>query len=283
VKWFRHFASAWSSLKLNRLIDELGVEGYGRYWLLLELLAEHFDGENTLFVLHYRQVSPRILLKTEKKIDHFFKKLSSFSLIEYNTERNIYKIECPIILELQDKDSKYNRKRVVKRSLGATLEEEEDIEKDLEEDLEKEIDSEKPNVAAPQQEIGIEILNYWNTKQIIKHVANAKSLKKTGQGIKHRSNYTIDEIKQAVDNYHVILTGPKYIWTHKWSLWEFLKRENADKFFPDEFDLARFPRREQNKQEALESKYKTMFSDEPPPTEPVYGDVELEKTEWGEV
>lgn len=126
MKWFKHFVTASGSVKLNNLIDELGVEGYGRYWLLLELLAEEYDGSSTVFEVHFRKISAKVQIKFQKKLETFLQKLADFSLITLESSGKVYKIGCPILLELQDKDSKYNRKRIVKKSLVTTLEEEED-------------------------------------------------------------------------------------------------------------------------------------------------------------
>ena len=45
MKFVKHYANASDSVKLNQLIDDLGLEAYARYWMLLELLASEFDGE----------------------------------------------------------------------------------------------------------------------------------------------------------------------------------------------------------------------------------------------
>jgi hypothetical protein len=140
------------------------------------------------------------------------------------------------------------------------------------------------NKSESEKSVNLEILNHWNSKKIICHKNNAISLKKIGQGIKHRGNYSSQEIKQAIDSYHLVLTGDDYFWTHKWSLWEFLKRDNADKFYPDEFDPERFFQKNkicQSKAEATEERMLKMFSS---PTPDISGgEVVLEETEWGEV
>ena len=46
MKWFKHEVDAIQSEKLARLKNEFGFEGYGRYWRILELVAERMDGSN---------------------------------------------------------------------------------------------------------------------------------------------------------------------------------------------------------------------------------------------
>lgn len=139
MKWFKHFVAAGDSVKLNKLVDELGVEGYGRYWLLLELLAGEFDGSSTTFEVHFRKISAKVQIKFSTKLETFLQKLSDFSLLTFKKNGKVYEINCPILMELQDKDSRYNRKRIVTKSQNTTLEEEveEEVDKEKEEENRK--------------------------------------------------------------------------------------------------------------------------------------------------
>ena len=69
MKWFQHYSDAYTDLKIQDLIDDFGMEGYGFYWLCCELIAQ--QGKN------YR-------LKDEKK----WKKA-----LERNSRIEIKKIE----------------------------------------------------------------------------------------------------------------------------------------------------------------------------------------------
>ena len=46
MKWFKHEVDAIHSEKLTRLKSEFGFEGYGRYWRIMEIVAERMDGSN---------------------------------------------------------------------------------------------------------------------------------------------------------------------------------------------------------------------------------------------
>jgi hypothetical protein len=46
MKWFKHEVDAIHSEKLTRLKNEFGFEGYGRYWRIMELVAERMNGSN---------------------------------------------------------------------------------------------------------------------------------------------------------------------------------------------------------------------------------------------
>jgi len=50
MKWFKHEVDAIHSEKLTRLQNGFGFEGYGRYWRIMELVAERMDGSNRCHV-----------------------------------------------------------------------------------------------------------------------------------------------------------------------------------------------------------------------------------------
>lgn len=132
MKYFRHFSNASTSIKLQRIIDEKGVEGYGRYFLFLELLNEKFDGTSTKVSLHLNEIGPKVRLKFTKSVISFIRELVQFELISVSVSGKVYEIDCPILLELMDRDSKFNRSKRVGNAKRTTLEEEEDKEEDKE-------------------------------------------------------------------------------------------------------------------------------------------------------
>ncbi|PGS69053.1 replication protein [Bacillus cereus] len=96
---------------------------------------------------------------------------------------------------------------------------EEDKELDKEIDIQKETEKEKYQ----------SIFQYWNEKNIIKHRTLST---KTASKIKARlNNFSVEELQQAIDHYHTVLTRPEYFWEYRWSLQDFLRSdENVEKF-----------------------------------------------------
>nr|WP_265334473.1 hypothetical protein [Clostridium perfringens] len=76
-----------------------------------------------------------------------------------------------------------------------------------------------------------EIFNYWNNKKIIKHNNLREDIKKAIK--KAIKNYSIDEIRQAIDTYSEILKSEHYF-TYKWNLKDFLNRNNAISTFMED-------------------------------------------------
>lgn len=135
MRWFKHFSDAHTSESLRQLIVDLGFEGYGRYWLLMEFLSYRFDGKNIDFSFHSSIIRETLRFRSLIGLRSFVDRLAKVRGIEAVYSGNEIKFRMPILLDLQDKDSKYNRKRIVSRSQLATLEEE--VDKDL--DYKKEI------------------------------------------------------------------------------------------------------------------------------------------------
>lgn len=88
--------------------------------------------------------------------------------------------------------------------------------------------------------IYISILDYWNEKDIIKHNPKGTAKDKLIRTInKLNEDYPEEEIKKAIDNYDTVLKDPKYFWSFKWTLQEFLKR-GFDRFIDEAKPLEAF-------------------------------------------
>jgi len=71
--------------------------------------------------------------------------------------------------------------------------------------------------------IYIEVFDYWNKKEIIVHKklsAKAKTLIKS----KVNEGYNKENIKDTIHNYWIILNGEEYYFKYRWTLEEFLQR-----------------------------------------------------------
>lgn len=75
------------------------------------------------------------------------------------------------------------------------------------------------------------IFEYWNSKGIIKHKELKEDTKKAIKKV--IKNYSIDEIKQAIDTYSEILKS-EYYFNYKWNLKDFLNRNNAISTFMED-------------------------------------------------
>ena len=77
----------------------------------------------------------------------------------------------------------------------------------------------------------IELLNYWNEKDIIKHKMTKAISEQIEKSLKEN---TIDEIKTYIDRYNKVIKDRDYFFSTRWTLIEFLKQKNAMNDFKDE-------------------------------------------------
>jgi hypothetical protein len=81
-----------------------------------------------------------------------------------------------------------------------------------------------------------ETLSYWNSLVIITHNIKSKVVDNAKKKYKlKRKFYSHSDILQAITNYSKIYHDSDSFFKYRWSLDEFLGRENANKFFPDVF------------------------------------------------
>lgn len=109
LKWFKHYSNCKYSEGLIKLEDELGLEGYARYWKLLELLAENFDGKSDNFVISSRVLRQCIRVRSGLHLQCFLDVLALHLGYTVNKIGNNYEIKAPILLELQSRDFKKAR------------------------------------------------------------------------------------------------------------------------------------------------------------------------------
>lgn len=88
------------------------------------------------------------------------------------------------------------------------------------------------------------LFDHWNNKEIIKH-------RKMNQTMQSHINarlqeYSVDELRKAIDNYKEILANSNYYWTHKWSLQDFMKPNNVTRFVDDANPLDNFRENKNN-------------------------------------
>jgi len=119
MRWFKHLSAANKDENLSVVLDSIGLEGYGIYWVILETIAEQMQPKNN-------KTSVRLPVKTWARISGVspkkFRTLAEFlanrnnfakktSLIILRNGDNWLEIDCPNLLKYRDEFSKkQNRK-----------------------------------------------------------------------------------------------------------------------------------------------------------------------------
>lgn len=132
MKWFRHFNNAKDSDKIKQIIDEFGLEGYARWFMFLELACARFDGNLPTIRLHNDEFCGQIKCKHASFVNKTLCFWDKLGLTSHKIDGKFIEITIPILLELQDKDSKYNRKKLAKPSESTIPRREENIRREVE-------------------------------------------------------------------------------------------------------------------------------------------------------
>lgn len=78
-----------------------------------------------------------------------------------------------------------------------------------------------------------EIFNYWNSKNIVIHKEFSRFKTHIDARLKY---YSLEELKQAINNYSLVFKGEAYWWSHRWGLDQLLVRKSGlDRFIPANF------------------------------------------------
>jgi hypothetical protein len=85
MKWFKHDTDANMDAKLQEVMLDYGLEGYGLYWYCIELIAQRVNGDNLTFELeHDCRIIARNTGSTPQKVEQMMKSFIKLGLL--NTE-----------------------------------------------------------------------------------------------------------------------------------------------------------------------------------------------------
>ena len=130
MKWFKHYTNARTSNALTEIKAQYGLQGYGRYWTLLELMCEKFNGkDDRIFVFETRRLREDLGYFRTSDLIKFLSSLNQVGLICCIHRNQVIEIESDIMLKLQGRDWKNNSK---KRAENAPKNKSKDIDKEKE-------------------------------------------------------------------------------------------------------------------------------------------------------
>lgn len=83
MKWFKHEATANMDAKLQEVLLDYGLEGYGLYWYCLELIAKDVEPEKLTFELeHDCRIIARNTGSTAQKVQEMMTRFAEIGLFE---------------------------------------------------------------------------------------------------------------------------------------------------------------------------------------------------------
>lgn len=126
MKWFMHETDSIHSEKLNKIIEEFGFQGYGRYWRIMELVAERMDFTGKCSLELPEKEWLRYLVVRRPLFHRYLVVICQLFDIHTITTGSLIRIEIPNLLKKKDNAS---RNLQVKKEKIATKE----VEKEKEE------------------------------------------------------------------------------------------------------------------------------------------------------
>lgn len=117
MKWLKHMTCSGEDEKLSAVIDELGYEGYGVYWRLLEIVADKMESKGEPSCSYSLKRWANLFGFYPKKFEKFSKTFEKHSLIFCKTfekhfenisktSEKLLEISIPNLLKYQDKYTK---------------------------------------------------------------------------------------------------------------------------------------------------------------------------------
>ena len=89
MQWFKHDSDANMDAKLQEVLLDYGLEGYGLYWYCIELITSKLDKDNLTFELeHDSRMIARNTGSTQQKVQEMMKRFVELKLFDEN-EGNI--------------------------------------------------------------------------------------------------------------------------------------------------------------------------------------------------
>ena len=106
MRWFKHMAHSHTDERLSSFIDESGLEGYGFWWLLLEIVAAQMDSSDKCEVTYSLPHWSRLLYSHHHKVSNLLGKLEVTGLIATSKSEGKITVTIPNLLKYRDEYSK---------------------------------------------------------------------------------------------------------------------------------------------------------------------------------
>ena len=154
MKWFKHETDSIHSEKLTRLKNEFGFEGYGRYWRIMELVAERMDGSNRCHIELPEKEWLRLLSIRRQSFNYYLtviRLLFDSWRITTDNETQLIRIEIPNLLGKRDNytsDLQASSKKLPNRSRSRKEEERDTFSQEI--SLKKNAQKNTPNTEVTQ-------------------------------------------------------------------------------------------------------------------------------------
>jgi hypothetical protein len=113
MRWFKHMTDAWDDERIATLVDTHGLEIYGLWWRILEIIAKQMDGSGEKCGASYSAKTwGRFCGISGNKFQKYIQVLEKNKIINLITKQNEIGIKVPNLLKYRDEYSKKKAKKV---------------------------------------------------------------------------------------------------------------------------------------------------------------------------
>ena len=106
MKWFKHFTDAYNNEKLSRIVETFGLEGYGFWWRLLEIVAAKIDESDETTVVFSAKKWGSLFGLSAKKFERMAEVFAQHNLILLDFCPQGYVVNIPNLLKYRDEWTK---------------------------------------------------------------------------------------------------------------------------------------------------------------------------------
>lgn len=110
MRWFKHITTSADDEKLAELIERVGLEGYGFWWRIMEIVGQHVDENDKHFVKFPLKKWGNLAGISPKKFKTLAKLCEDIGLVFLTFEENFLTVSIPNILKYKDEYTKKRRK-----------------------------------------------------------------------------------------------------------------------------------------------------------------------------
>ncbi len=118
MRWFKHMTLSFNDEKLSAVVDELGMEGYGFWWRILEVVAEKMDENGEYSVSFSPKKWGNFFGFSAKEFENFARIFQKNRIFDVEFSENQVMVSIPNLLKYRDE---WSRKKA--RNSGVAPEE----------------------------------------------------------------------------------------------------------------------------------------------------------------
>jgi len=112
MRWFKHMADSADDEKLAELLAECGLEGYGFWWRLLEVIAAQMaKNDDKCSVAYPLSQWSRLLYSHHNRVGKYLGKLEVIGIVKVEYELSKVRVIVPNLLKYRDEYSKKSRQK----------------------------------------------------------------------------------------------------------------------------------------------------------------------------